>query len=47
MIFSNTIKLGLTYNSAMEKLTLTLIEAKVLPISIKYNPGKVCSKNYK
>ena len=41
MIFSNTIKLGLTYNRAMEKLTLTLIEAKVLPISIKYNPGRV------
>jgi len=45
MIFSNTVTLGLIYDTSQEKLTLTLVEAKVLPISIKYNPvsyyGKV------
>ena len=39
MIFSNTITLGLQYEESMEKLILTIIEAKILPISIKYNPG--------
>ena len=41
MIFSNTVTLGLKYDTSQEKLTLTLVEAKVLPISIKYNPGEV------
>ena len=40
MIFSNTVTLGLQYDTSQEKLTLTLVEAKVLPISIKYNPGE-------
>ena len=42
MIFSNTVTLGLTYDTSQQKLTLTLVEAKVLPISIKYNPGELC-----